>query len=191
MSASDGLYGSNVVAEVKELNPYGNVDSVDTTSIKDAVLEGHTLVVAYCADLEELRELSARCEAAKISLIGACQFGFKACCFLQLHSPTGPHTFKKEIGKDKLSDPVSVEYPPLSAILDTKDWTTLKDRWGPVRHELVAWNLVTGFDVKGSDLASFKEHATSKLASLDLASSFTGPELEVREEIRRDSKRCQ
>lgn len=56
MSAADGLYANNVVAEVKQLNPYGNVDSVDMMSIEDTVIEGHTLVVAYCTDLEEVRK---------------------------------------------------------------------------------------------------------------------------------------
>ncbi|GMH69358.1 hypothetical protein TL16_g05140 [Triparma laevis f. inornata] len=54
----------------------------------------------------------------------------------------------------------------------------MKDRWGPVKHELVAWNLITCYDVKNSDLASFKIHAASKLASLELSSSFSDSELE-------------
>jgi len=89
----------------------------------------YTLVVAPALGmpLADSHLLSSSCRAAKSSLILCDSFGFHACAFLQVGGEEG-HTYRKEAGKDKLSDPITAVYPILEGVDDIDDWDGLKNR---------------------------------------------------------------
>ncbi|GMH77727.1 hypothetical protein TrRE_jg8283, partial [Triparma retinervis] len=149
-------------ARVQELNVHTTVEHHvydDLSSFLSTLpTSGYTLLVAPALGMSvsDSQTLSSSCRASDSSLILCDSFGFHACAFLQVGGEEG-HTYRKEAGKDKLSDPVTAVYPIIEGADGLDDWEGLKTRFGGVPQEWVAWMIGRMGRGKGDDWKSFAE----------------------------------
>jgi hypothetical protein len=143
-------------ARVQELNVHTTVEHHvydDLSSFLSTLpTSGYTLLVAPALGMSvsDSQTLSSSCRASDSSLILCDSFGFHACAFLQVGGEEG-HTYRKEAGKDKLSDPVTAVYPIIEGADGLDDWEGLKTRFGGVPQEWVAWMIGRMGRGKGDD----------------------------------------
>jgi len=123
------------IPRIQELNPHGKVlkaSSIDVT--------GYSIVISSMSILSELENLTAQTKGKNISFVTIDTFCgiFSTACI----SLASPFSYRKETGKDTLSDSIEVDFPPMTDVLSFKDFASLKDRFGPVNSTFVKWVMM-------------------------------------------------
>lgn len=165
-----------VQPRVEELNPLlsgrNSIEERPISSLPDDYFAQFDAIVASRLTVEEAKRISSslsKVEEGKLFVVTD-TFGLEGCAHLDFGSG---HAYRRELGKDKLSDLTKVEpYTPMDRMLDVP-LASAKGRWDKVvPRTLVLQRLL--MDYWGADEAKrggFVEFATAWLSSNNLPES--------------------
>lgn len=169
---------------VHELNPLLTECEIyegEVKDIPDEFLAKFDVVIASCIGLMDAERIAAATTTGGGSFYLVQTFGFYACAFVDLGEG---HTFRKEVGKDKLSDVMKVD-----SYLSLRDMNkvmlgNMKDRWhkcGPPKLLCQYRVILNYFDTENewpSEMSGEKFAAISKdfLRKQNLKDDYLGSE---------------
>jgi ubiquitin-like 1-activating enzyme E1 A len=141
------------LARVQELNPLVTVDcETEPLESKDEeYFKGFSVVIVSDCPLSLQIKIDKICRANKISFYAADTFGFNGIVFADLGQE---FTYRMAAKADKpASDPITTSFKSLEEAVSIQ-WSTLKDRFGPVSRIYVASQLLHAFAAENGPFAN-------------------------------------